>query len=69
MLAERGIHSVVDDVHAARDGRRRVKLHDCGADRFGTGNQAQRALYGEWQHKPQRDDAPKQNIHPLGRTL
>ena len=69
MLAERGIHSVVDDAHAAGDGRRGGKLHGCGTDRFGTGDQAQRALYGEWQNQPQRDDAPKQNIHPLGRTL
>ena len=69
MLAERGIHSVVDDAHAAGDGRRGVKLHDRGTDRFCTGDQAQRAFNGKWQHKPQRDDAPKQNIHPLGRTL
>ena len=69
MLAERGIHSIVDNAHAAGDGRRGGKLHDRGADRFGTGDQAQRALYGEWQNQPQRDDAPKQNIHPLGRTL
>ena len=69
MLAERGIHSIVDNAHAAGDGRRGVKLHGCGTDRFGTGDQAQRALYGEWQNQPQRDDAPKQNIHPLGRTL
>ena len=69
MLAERGIHSIVDNAHAAGDGRRGVKLHGCGTDRFGTWNQAQRAFNGKWQHKPQRDDAPKQNIHPLGRTL
>ena len=69
MLAERGIHSIVDNAHAAGDGRRGVKLHGCGTDRFGTGNQAQRALYGEWQNQPQRDNTPKQDIHPLGRTL
>ena len=68
-LAQRRVHRVVDELHAARDGRRGIELHDLGADRFGTGNQAQRALYGEWQNQPQRDDAPKQNIHPLGRTL
>ena len=69
MLAERGIHCVVDDVHAARDGWRRVKLHDRGTDRFGTGNQAQSTFDGKWQHKPQRDDAPEQDIHPLGGAL
>ena len=69
MLAERRIHSIVDDAHTAGDGRRGVELHDRGADRFSTGDQAQRAFNGKWQHKPQRDDAPKQNIHPLGRTL
>ena len=69
MLAERGVHSIVDDAHAAGDGRRGGKLHGCGTDRFGTGNQAHRALYGEWQNQPQRDNTPKQDIHPLGRTL
>ena len=69
MLAERRIHSIVDDAHTARDGRRGVELHDRGTDRFGTGDQAQSTFDGKWQHKPQRDDAPKENIHPLGRTL
>jgi len=69
MLAERGIHSIVDNAHAAGDGRRGGKLHGCRTDRFGTGNQAQRALYGEWQNQPQSDNTPEQDIHPLGRTL
>ena len=69
MLAERGIHSIVDNAHAAGDGRRGGKLHDRGTDHFGTGDQAQSTFDGKWQHKPQRDDAPKQNIHPLGSTF
>ena len=65
-LAQRWVHRVVDDRHAARDGRRGIEPHDLGADRLRARDQAQRALDGKRQHKTQRDHAPEQDIHPLG---
>ena len=66
MLAERGIHSIVDDAHAAGDGRRGIEAHDLGAEGLRARDQAQCTLYGKWQHQAQRDHAPEQDIHPLG---
>ena len=64
-LAQRRVHRVVDELHAARDGRRGVEPHDLGADRLRARDQAQRALDGERQHQAQRDHAPEQDVHPL----
>ena len=68
-LAQRRVHRVVDELHAARDGRRGIEAHDLGAEGLRARDQAQRALDGERQHQAQRDHAPEQDIHPLGRTL
>ena len=68
-LAQRRVHRVVDELHAARDGRRGIEAHDLGAEGLRARDQAQRALDGERQHQAQRDNTPKQDIHPLGRTL
>ena len=65
-LAQRRVHRVVDELHAARDGRRGIEAHDLGAEGLRARDQAQRALDGERQHQAQRDHAPEQDIHPLG---
>ena len=64
-LAQRRVHRVVDELHAARDGRCGIELHDLGAEGLRARDQAQRALDGERQHQAQRDHAPEQDVHPL----
>ena len=64
-----GIDRPVDDLYTARDGRRKIVMHFCGTDRLRTRDQAQRTFNRKGKQQLKCDNAPKQDIHPLGYTL